>query len=488
MGLLDLFGGKNKSPQELLAAGKYEQALQGFLKVFKKKPSDPQLMNQIADLYRRLEKNEHAVEFYVKMGDHYGKRGFLNKSVAAFKKALSIFPENEEVLVKLAQYNDQVPKYMIDERILAQIRKLKGEDPDQPADPLELTLEGSSMVMMVDGPAPLPSEEEIDLEDDDGNEVVDEAEDKVNELVDSPEKQDDDAVEEIEDEIIDIEESAPTPKQDEPVSFVSHSSMELTAEDLEGSSLEIKPTDLWDESIKFDDTETEKPAAPNQANPLPDTDSSIWEKDIFDSDEPAPEAPPVVEVKDPVDTNLKESAVFKISGNPSASADDDDGMFFSSFDDAIDSLFQPATTTTKPERHEQNKKHWPVFRTLPRQVFLDLIVAMEERSYSKGDVVVRQGDQGRELFLITEGTFEVYVDAKGQKNKVARLESGDFFGEAALLTKRPRNATVVATSPTEVLILEKDQFITLVKQHPTVLEAIQTVNIARLQQNATRFR
>lgn len=499
MGLFDIFGGKDKSPHELLNAGKHKQALEGFLKLHKKKRSDPQLMNQIADLYKKLKNNKKALEFYIKTGDHYGGRGFFNKSVAAFKKALSISPENKDVLTKLAEYNDQVPKYMIDARILEQIRALKGDQSgseegttgEEPAqvEPVDMTLDAQALesVEPLDAMA-LPAE--VSPEPQEGAEPTD---------VDLPQPLPSAEASPEAIEVVPKDSQLPKSEPQEIEHFVSHSGIELTADDLE-EQIEIQPSELWDESIKFEDSTMEpRPEEPAKPAPLGDVESSIWEKDIF-SDEAVPSTtalPDEPQAKEPVSQEAekkailaKESAVFKISSTDEAKPTvDADQPNFSSFDDAIDSIFQPTSPKADEEsRREINKKHWPIFRTLPSDVVMDLIVAMKERTYSAGSTIVNQGEEGSEMFLITDGTVDVAVTTNGAQTKVAELESGDFFGEAALLTKRPRNATVVARTETEVLILAKGQFLSLVKQHPTVLEAIQTVNLARLQQNASRFR
>jgi CRP-like cAMP-binding protein len=69
-------------------------------------------------------------------------------------------------------------------------------------------------------------------------------------------------------------------------------------------------------------------------------------------------------------------------------------------------------------------------------------------------VVIREGDVGHELFLISDG--EVKVERGG--SEVARLAAGDFFGELALLSGQPRNATVVASRPLETYVLGEQDF------------------------------
>src|SRR5205823_12891834 len=79
---------------------------------------------------------------------------------------------------------------------------------------------------------------------------------------------------------------------------------------------------------------------------------------------------------------------------------------------------------------------------------------MMRRQFMPGDVIIREGDVGEEPFLISDG--EVEVERSGQE--VARLGPGDFFGELALMSGNPRNATVVASRPVDTYILGKDDF------------------------------
>ena len=64
-------------------------------------------------------------------------------------------------------------------------------------------------------------------------------------------------------------------------------------------------------------------------------------------------------------------------------------------------------------------------------------------------MLTRQGAPGREFFVLLEGTVEVVRDGK----RVATLGEGDFFGELALISNIPRNATVTATSPIRALVV-----------------------------------
>ena len=79
---------------------------------------------------------------------------------------------------------------------------------------------------------------------------------------------------------------------------------------------------------------------------------------------------------------------------------------------------------------------------------------MTKRHYLPGDVVIREGDIGHELFLVSDG--EVKVERGGAE--VARLRPGDFFGELALMSGERRNATVIAADPLETYVLGEAEF------------------------------
>src|SRR5215469_6821437 len=79
---------------------------------------------------------------------------------------------------------------------------------------------------------------------------------------------------------------------------------------------------------------------------------------------------------------------------------------------------------------------------------------MTKRQFVSGDVVIRQGEEGEEFFLISDGTVEVTREGYD----VASLGAGDFFGEGALITGEPRSATVVAKDELATYVLGKADF------------------------------
>jgi CRP-like cAMP-binding protein len=83
----------------------------------------------------------------------------------------------------------------------------------------------------------------------------------------------------------------------------------------------------------------------------------------------------------------------------------------------------------------------------------------ESRNFAKGEVVFRQGDQSRELYVIDEGELEICKDAPPEPPMpLALLGRGDFFGEMAFVDRRPRSAAALARTDLRLQVLEADTF------------------------------
>jgi putative ABC transport system ATP-binding protein len=121
----------------------------------------------------------------------------------------------------------------------------------------------------------------------------------------------------------------------------------------------------------------------------------------------------------------------------------------------------------------------PAFADLTPRSLSEVADKMQAVLYSSGSVIIKQGDAGREFFLIRKGTVDVtQTDGKTQRH-VATLKEGDFFGEIALLEDRPRNATVTAQTETLCYTLAKDEFRDVVSRSHTLEEELRKVLFER---------
>ena len=104
----------------------------------------------------------------------------------------------------------------------------------------------------------------------------------------------------------------------------------------------------------------------------------------------------------------------------------------------------------------------PLFELCSKRDLRRIAALAEERTLETGSELIREGEPGREFFVVVDGEIEVRRDSR----RVARLGAGSFVGEIALLSRSPRTATVVATTPLRVLAIEGRDFVELLDSLP----------------------
>lgn len=105
---------------------------------------------------------------------------------------------------------------------------------------------------------------------------------------------------------------------------------------------------------------------------------------------------------------------------------------------------------------------------------------VDEIDLPAGKTLMREGETGREFFIILDGTAEV---RRGDE-VLATLGPGGFFGEMALVDNIPRTATVTATSPIDVLVLTGQAFSSLRSKLPNLDQTVLAEIEARVRANA----
>ena len=112
----------------------------------------------------------------------------------------------------------------------------------------------------------------------------------------------------------------------------------------------------------------------------------------------------------------------------------------------------------------------PLFQNASDAFLRDVALEMHSFVALPGDVIVREGDRGREMFFLSRGVAE----AVGPDGDVLRtMRDGDFFGEIALLTDAPRTATVRAVTASDLYVLDRTLFDRVVAHYPEVKEALE---------------
>jgi CRP/FNR family cyclic AMP-dependent transcriptional regulator len=125
-------------------------------------------------------------------------------------------------------------------------------------------------------------------------------------------------------------------------------------------------------------------------------------------------------------------------------------------------------------------KQVPLFAGCSKAELIEVAISADELDLPDGHVLTREGSRGREFFVLVEGTVTVTRDGR----KLADLKAGDWFGEIALLTYKPRTATVTASSPVRVLVITDHAFRRVVETMPRIaLKVLASVG-QRLEQDS----
>ena len=121
----------------------------------------------------------------------------------------------------------------------------------------------------------------------------------------------------------------------------------------------------------------------------------------------------------------------------------------------------------------------PFFHDVGAAVIADVARLLRPRDYPAGAVIMRRGERGDCMYFVASGELEL----RGRRERVS-YGTGDFFGEIALLTGAPRNATIVATQACTLLSLDIVDFRQLVGRQPDLARIIHEEAERRLEATA----
>jgi CRP/FNR family cyclic AMP-dependent transcriptional regulator len=113
-----------------------------------------------------------------------------------------------------------------------------------------------------------------------------------------------------------------------------------------------------------------------------------------------------------------------------------------------------------------------------------LLARLRPRRYRKGATVFLFGELGRDLYIIESGSVRIYVaTADGKELTLAILGPGEFFGELALLDGEPRSSDAIIMEDSQLQLLERDEFVHFMDDHPSVAHRVIEVLSRRLRNN-----
>jgi len=124
----------------------------------------------------------------------------------------------------------------------------------------------------------------------------------------------------------------------------------------------------------------------------------------------------------------------------------------------------------------------PLFAGFTQGEFQEFTKLMNVHTHGPGEIIVREGDKGKSVYIIASGSVKVYTTMlSGEVVELAKLWPSEFFGEISFLTGKPRTATIETLEDTTVLEMTEDKLHDLVEKHPRVREVLQKYSEMRLK-------
>jgi CRP-like cAMP-binding protein len=133
---------------------------------------------------------------------------------------------------------------------------------------------------------------------------------------------------------------------------------------------------------------------------------------------------------------------------------------------------------------ERDGRHWfevisretlgrvPLFCDCDALFLSQVSMALQTQAVAPGEIIVKKGEPGAEMYLICRGEVEVLDDSGNVK---AALRDGDCFGEVALLLSEPRTATVRARTLCDLFVLARADFSRILRDHQQFARTIEAI-------------
>ncbi len=141
---------------------------------------------------------------------------------------------------------------------------------------------------------------------------------------------------------------------------------------------------------------------------------------------------------------------------------------------------------THVARRQRDLRRVDFLDVLSDEMLQELAEKVSTRRYAAGERILKQGEEGDQLFIVEHGEVAVVLEPDGSPPiELARLDKGKFFGEMSLMTGAKRTASVRATRECAVLVVGKSEFQHTLQQAPELAEKISAILATRQAQLAT---
>ena len=466
--------------QACLQRRDYKSALDWFNTLLQKDPRNTQIRLRFADTLVLAGSKREAVKQFRVVADELAEKGFMIRAIAINKKVLQLDPSQTDVHQKLAAMNEERSTETSSRAALSELLHRPGDplrrfsEPQPPpktppaeAPPPDLSLE-ESMAMEFGDSHDLPGSSETSVEEIDEVQIVAEIEPDADPAAPSTEQ--------FSGGFELVEESAPPAPParaipDEPPTFAEEHVVfaEPATEREEEEEIEIVTVDddASECAVELSFDGIEEPVRELEAEILLD----------------APEEKPEEEVEE------VEVVELEVESEPALAADGPEsliGALGEDIDSLIDSIIDDIGSSAKgaaPPR-EPPPTHIPLFSDLTTSEFIAVALLLVRRVAKAGEVIVREGDPGESMFIVSTGEVRATLLRDGEELPVATMRDGDFFGEMAVLSGEPRTATVTAVKSTELLELSREHLSEICARHPHVEAKIRLAYDERVSRSA----
>lgn len=130
----------------------------------------------------------------------------------------------------------------------------------------------------------------------------------------------------------------------------------------------------------------------------------------------------------------------------------------------------------------------PLFASLTTEQLAEIADRLIIRNYQRGATIIHQDEPGSMLYIIVNGHVKITtVSSEGEELILALLTDNDFFGELSLLDGQPHSASATAMETTQVMTLNRDEFLEVIAKNPEMVNNILVVLSNRLRRTNTMF-
>ncbi len=109
------------------------------------------------------------------------------------------------------------------------------------------------------------------------------------------------------------------------------------------------------------------------------------------------------------------------------------------------------------------------------------------QTYKAGEVIFRRGQQGEHAYFIERGTVDVIIEKDGADFIIAQLGAGEIIGEMSMIDDAPRSADVIATTETELIVIQRSRFIKPLTSADPMMNLILRVVLTRFRNAQNRY-